>query len=201
MFKKIKPGKSKERKAIEDVKAFEDPLTDADRQIDAAVARSSIKERRDRRRKLRIKIGLGTAGFCLLAYGIYLLLVPFQGSMAFGLCKVFLEMNVRFPQTLRLSTVEEFDTSVRIWYTQVDSFGEYRMEPIQCYFKEDPQFGYIMDKVTVNRRAVDGKTVEKFNKILPVIFAVPPDLSLPSELPDSLQDLIIETDRFRRKIL
>ena len=148
-------------------------------------------------RKKQMKQGGGALLALVLGYGIYLGLKPFEGSMAYGICKVFLELNVRYPETLRLSTVEESGSFVRIWYTQVDSFGEYRMEPIQCYFKPDEQYGFILDKITINRQEVDPQKVEAFNRTLPVIFANPPDLILPTELPDSLEGLQIETDMFR----
>ena len=136
----------------------------------------------------------------LLGYGIYLLFVPYKGTMAFGICKVFLELNTQYPQTLRLSTVEELGMSVRIWYTQTDSFGEYRLEPLQCYFKPDDTYGFILDKVTLSRREVDPLLVSEFNKSIPTILAHPPDLTLPIPLPDSLQDLQIDTNLFRKQI-
>ena len=108
--------------------------------------------------------------------------------MAFGICKVFLELNVRYPNTLRINTVEEIGTFVRIWYTQTDSFGEYRMEPIQCYYKPDEKLGFILDKVTVRRREVDPEKVNRFNKTIPIILQYPPDLTLPTPLPDSLNN-------------
>ena len=111
--------------------------------------------------------------------------------MAFGICKVFTEMYVQFPTTLKFNSVEEFSTSVRIWYTHTDSFGEYIMEPIQCYYKADEQYGYILDKVTIRRREIDQKIVDDFNKTLPVIFANPPDLTLPVPPEDSLKNLQI----------
>jgi hypothetical protein len=43
--------------------------------------------------------------------------------------------------------------------------------------------------------------VAAFNKTIPAILAYPPDLSIPPPLPDSLEDLTIETDKFRRPIL
>ncbi len=172
-----------------------------DKEIEAAVSQSSVQGEKKKLRKKQIKRGgIGTLAL-LFIYWVYTLFIPYEGTMAFGICKVFLELNVRYPNTLRISTVEETGTSVRIWYTQTDSFGEYRMEPIQCYFKPDEKYGFILEKITIRRREVDPQRIENFNRILPVIFKYPPDLMLPTPLPDSLDGLQIETDKFRTPIL
>ncbi len=171
-----------------------------DKEIEAAVSQSSVQGEKKKLRKKQIKRGgIGTLAL-LFIYWVYTLFIPYEGTMAFGICKVFLELNVRYPNTLRIGTVEETGTSVRIWYTQTDSFGEYRMEPIQCYFKPDEKYGFILEKITIRRREVDPQRIENFNRILPVIFKYPPDLTLPTPLPDSLDGLQIETDKFRTPI-
>ncbi len=173
----------------------------AEKQIDEALGRSAIKVEKDLLRKKRIKMGSWGAGALALCYVVFLLFKPFEGGMPFGICKVFLEQRVRYPHELRLSTVEEFETSVRIWYTQVDAFGEYRMEPIQCYFKQDETFGFVLDKVTVNRRELDQKIIDDFNRAFGAVLAVPIDLTLPTPLPDSLADLQFQFEKFIKPIL
>ncbi len=126
-------------------------------------------------------------GFIGLA--LYYTSLPRKGSMAYGICRVFLERYVQYPSTLRISTVKEFTESVRIWYIQTDSFGQYRMEPIRCYYKADAAQGYILDKITVRRKKLDREQIESFNKILPVIRASNPDLTIPHKLPDNITAL------------
>jgi len=189
-MKKTKPGKKPR------------PVkTQVEEQIDAALASSSVQVKRKKERKKQFRQGAIVVGVLTLGGLVWLGLQPYQASMSYGICKVFLEGMVRYPQYLRLSTVEEFDMSVRIWYTQLDSFGATRMEPIQCYYKADEVRGTIVDKVTVNRRDVDPRVVDSFNRALPAILGYPPDLTVPSALPDSLQDLQIETSKFRKSIL
>ncbi len=174
----------------------------ADEQIEEALSQSKIKSKKDAKRKTRIKQGGLLAFLAFLGYAIYFLFfATYQGTMAFGVCKVFLELNVRFPQHLRLSTVEEFETSVRIWYTQLDSFGEYRLEPMQCYFRADEELGFVLDKVTVRRRQVDPDRVASFNKTLPVILANPPDLTYPIPISDNLRNMHIDITPFLKPIL
>jgi len=84
---------------------------------------------------------------------IYLLFKPFQGSMLFGICKVFLEQQVQFPHTLRLSVAQEFQQSARIWYSHVDAFGAYRLEPMECFYIPDEVTGAKFEYVTVGRIA------------------------------------------------
>ena len=199
-------GTTKGRQTLGEVKARvlkkkEDVEPQPKDEIESAVEQSSVQEEKKLRRKKHMKYGAAGIGALVLAYVIYLLFVPYTGTMAFGICKAFLELNVRYPNTLRISTVEETGTSVRIWYTQVDAFGEYRMEPIQCYYRPDETFGYALDKVTVRRREVDPKKVEDFNRVLGTVLEYPPDLTLPIPLPDSLDGLQIETDKFRKPIL
>jgi hypothetical protein len=187
--KKKKPGKQKPVK------------TQVEEQIDAALASSSVQAKRKAERKKQIKYGAIGGGVLILAILVYLGLQPFQGTMAFGICKVFLEGTTRYPQYLRLSTVEEFETSVRIWYTEIDSFGAERMEPIQCYYKQVEGKGTQVDKVLINRREVDPKVIENFNRALPAILGYPPDLTIPYPLPDSLEDLQLDMSKFMKPIL
>lgn len=151
------------------------------------------------KRKRRIRMAQG-AGFLVFCYIVYLLFIPFKGGMNFGACKVFLELYVRYPDTLTLSTVEDFGESYRIWFTEVDAFGQYRHQQIQCFYKPDETTGFAIDRVTIDRREVEQKFIDDFNRSLPTVLAFPPDLTYPKAIPDSLSDVDIDTDRFRRKI-
>ncbi|HRQ61273.1 MAG TPA: hypothetical protein PLO23_07175 [Alphaproteobacteria bacterium] len=151
------------------------------------------------KRKRRIRMAQG-AGFLVFCYIVYLLFIPFKGGMNFGACKVFLELYVRYPDTLNLSTVEDFGESYRIWFTEVDAFGQYRHQQIQCFYKPDETTGFAIDRVTIDRREVEQKFIDDFNRSLPTVLAFPPDLTYPKAIPDSLSDVDIDTDRFRRKI-
>lgn len=180
------------------LKGKEKPQLD---EIDEAVASSNVKADKKKKKKKMIKLGGSALGVLFLGYIIYLLFVPYKGTMAFGLCKVFVELNVQYPTTLKLNKVEEFATSVRIWYSHTDSFGEYMVEPIQCYFKPDERYGFALDKVTIRRRELDTKQIETFNSSIPVILASPPDLSLPKPPKDILNNLQIDLTGFIKPIL
>lgn len=183
--------------------AIEDVRSNAEKEIDDAIEKSKLQQEKIKARKKLFKRGVYFSLILLFAYGLYYLFKPFQASMGYGICKTFLELQVRFPQTLHVSSIESFQTSVRLWYVQTDSFGEYKMDSIQCYYKPDPSgaLPYVIEKIVMRRREVDPKKVEEFNKVLPQIFANPPDLTVPAPLPDSLQDLQINPDALRRPIL
>jgi hypothetical protein len=187
-----------QRKALQK-KEIKEKLVEQD-ELEKVLSTSAIGEARAAKKKQIFKYGLWAAGGGVLVWlGMYLF-APYQAGVTYGICKVYLETTLRFPQELRVSTVEDFGDSVRLWYTQVDAFGEYRMESIQCYYKMDPQLGAQIDKILVNRRPVDLQKIKDFNKILPVVMANMPDLTYPSALPDSLNDLQIDTDLFRRQL-
>ena len=171
-----------------------------DEEIKNAVGKSKFKEKQKKTRKSHIKIISVLAGIGLIGLLISLGLMPHKGSKAFGTCKVFLELNVQYPDTLRLSGVKESANWVRIWYVQTDSFGEYKMERMQCFFKEHPEYGFELEKVTVRRREIEQSKIDSFNRSLPVVFQNLPDLTLPSPLPTNLRSLQFETNMFRKRI-
>ena len=183
----------KKQKEEEDAKKVK-PTQD---EIEAVLAESKLVAAEKAKKMRMFKMGGSIAGVALLGYLGYYLFKPFEAGMTYGLCRTFLELYVQFPQDLRISSVDDLGMSVRVWYTQVDAFGEYRMERMQCYFKPDDVTGAALEKVTVDRREVDPLLIDSFNKSIPVVLANPPDLTIPYPLPDSLENLQIDTDSFR----
>jgi hypothetical protein len=170
-----------------------------EKEIEAVVASSDAKKAADIKKKFQMKAGGAAAAFLVISLLVYMAMQPSKGSMAYGICKTFIELNVRFPTTLRLSTVEELGSSVRIWFTSSDTFGSYRLELIQCHYKADPtgQVPFMLERIVRNRRELDSSAVERFNRVLPALFANPPDLTLPTPITDSLLNIQFETDKFR----
>ena len=192
-----------ERKRLREQQKAEEnanKLPQSEEEIERSLANSKLaKAKLEKRRKI-FKLSLAGVGVLFLGWFIHYLFTPYKGEMTFGICKTYLELNVQFPQELRLSTVSDFGQYVRIWYTQLDAFGEYRMESIQCHFRADEVTGAAVEKILINRRPVDQQKIEEFNKIIPVILSNPPDLTIPYPLPDSLENLQINTNLFRKPI-
>lgn len=191
-----------ERKALKEKARLEaqekaKKLEPSQDEIELALANSKLAEA-EREKKKKLFKGAGMLLILVFLFWAYdFLFSPFKAGMTFGICKTFLELNVQFPEDLRLSTVEDFGEYIRIWYAQLDAFGEYRLENIQCHFRADEKTGAGVDKILINRREVDPDKVARFNSSIPVILAYPPDLTRPNPLPDSLRDLQIDTDAFR----
>ncbi len=168
----------------------------------------SIKQRRAYKRRQTRKWTIIGGVATLLSGLIWALFIPYKGSMTYGVCKVFLENYVLYPQSIRISTVDDYGASVRVWFTYLDSFGEYKLEPLQCFYKmttdEDKKkygnVGFVLEKATINRREISQNIIDRFNYSILGIVASPPDLSLPMPIPDSLEDLQIDSSKFRKPI-
>ncbi len=179
-------------------------------EIEIAVTSTKLGAvKKAKKRQLMKRGAYALGGLFLVWMGSYLF-SPFQAGPGYGICRVYLENTIRYPLELRLSAVEDLrplDSApdsiggVRIWYTQIDAFGAYRMENIQCYFKQDPQVGTMIDQIMINRRPVDPAKVKAFNDVLGVVAGNMPDLAYPEPLADSLEDLQIDSDSFRKQLM
>ena len=153
-------------------------------------------------RKKRQKQLMYLAVIALIGYGLWWMFKPFQSSIQYGICKTFIELNVPYPYTLYYSEVLDFsDGSVRIWFSHYDSFGDYRLMPVQCYFTPHETYGLGLSRIIIERREVDPAIVERFNNALPAILAYPPDLTYPTPLPNDPNQLQFDFDSYRKKIL
>jgi len=153
------------------------------------------------KKKKRKKFIIAAPFVIVIGYFIYWFNTPYYAGLDYGFCKVFLELNVQYPSTLKLSEIEEKRNFIRIWYMQTDSFGQERLENIECYHGEDPELGYYISKIRVDRRELDPEKVKRFNKSLSTIVAYPPDLSYPVRLRDALGNIDIQTYLFRKPII
>lgn len=166
-----------------------------------ALPDSKLAKRKKIKRKKQLKWVIYLCVFALLSYGVYLLFKPYKSGMAFGICKVFIELQSTYPSTIYFSYVDHLGSSVRVWYTRVDPYGQYRLEVVRCYFR--PPTGnspYELDRVTFGKRELDPDIIEKFNVSIPTIVANPPDLTYPTPLPDSLNGLHFDFDKYRKPI-
>ena len=166
-------------------------------EIEAALARSKFAEAKKKKKKKLFKYGLIAGALCVVSFLGYGFFRPYTAGQTYGICRTFLELNVQFPQEVRVSLIYDLGMTMRILYTQLDAFGQYRMETIECIFRPDDVTGAALERVSVDRREVDQKKVEAFNKTIPIILANPPDLTIPAPLPDSLEGLQFQTDNFR----
>lgn len=182
---------------------LEDGLLDGAEGEKKSSLAEKLQQKKSQKRKKTIKRTLIISFLLLFSYFVYFLFAPFKGTIAFGICKTFLELNIPYPDTLRLSEVSfTRNGSIKIWYTHIDSFGQFRMEPFICAFKKDEKTGgSVLGEVKMGKVTLDPKAVDSFNNSIPYLVTNPPDLTLPWPLPDSLEGLKFETDKFRKPIL
>lgn len=134
-------------------------------------------------------IGGGAGGLIILILLIMAACAPRTGTDQYGVCKTFIRLYVKYPTTLSIDFVEQYDKAVRIGYTQIDSSGQFRYNMIECGFRADPQMGLIMDTALLNRKEMDKTVVEKFAATLPVVLSADPDRVLPPILPSDISQL------------
>lgn len=154
-----------------------------DMSLDAALVKEARKGKpQNPAQKNARQIMYGAIGVVLLISVLVIYsMQPKKGSMAFGICSTFLELNTPYPETLNYTELEGSNTAVRIYFSNIDPFGEYKHEMIQCTFGPDEKMGMKMTEVERNRRRVDPQLVEKFNLTLPTIMASDPYLVLPPD--------------------
>jgi len=125
-----------------------------------AVDAKTLKQRKD-----YIKYGSIGAGCLIVLFFLFSGQTP-KGPLEYGVCSVFLEMNTPYPHTLKYLGVEGSRTSIRIYYTSTDPFGQYKMEMLDCKFSTKK---LEMTEALINRRPVPKELVQKFNRILPTL--------------------------------
>lgn len=135
------------------------------------------------------QIGFGTLGIIVLIimlciYGCQ----PKEGPQAYGLCSTFLELHTPYPHTLTYVDLEGSKTAIRIYYTSIDPFGQFRQETIECKFGADEKMGMKITEILRNRRPVDAELVKEFNMTLPAVMTGEPYLVVPG--PDWENQLI-----------
>lgn len=178
-----------------------DDISNAQDEIDQAVKASAYKTQRDQKRLTLMKWGGGTALLLTIGWWLFAGSGPQHGSVFYAVCRNFLELNVTYPDTLRITEVIEHGTYVRIWFTQTDAFGQYRLEPIQCHFEPDDEYGWMLERITIRRRDVDQDKVEAFKKIVPILYNNPPPMVIPPPPADKLQHIRYNFNPFWKTVL
>ena len=159
-----------------------------------------LAEKKKQQNKKRLKIGGGIVFFIFVVWAYKWLFAPFQLSLPYGLCKAYLEYNVPYPHTIYVSEAQTLaDGSVRIWFSQIDPFGVFRMQPFHCFYIQDPQTGALrFSKIKYGKVDLPDETIAEYNKTIDIMASMSLDLNYPSPLPNSIEDLRFETDSFRK---
>lgn len=151
----------------------------------------------DRLKAVNLKKAAMLGGALLFALIMYLGLQPIVGTPAFGVCKIYVELQTTYPIELRYTSLEEGQTqrdgvpggTVRMDYVQINEFGDYASKTTVCNYRIDPVAGMRLTGVITNRQPEPKDRVERFNLTIPAILANPPPLNTPGVMPRDLQAL------------
>ncbi len=160
----------------------------ADENLDAQLSAAAKKQTDPEKIALYKKygmIGAAVLACLILIYSVYSC-QPKKGSMAYGVCSTLLEMQTQYPNTLRHINVEGSATTVRIYFTSIDAFGQYKLEMYECKFGRGPDGGMQITDILRNRERVGNDFIDEANKILPVIVNSDPYRVMPPEWKNQL---------------
>lgn len=137
-------------------------------------------------------------GVAFVGLLIMLMMMPRQGTIQYGICRVFVELSEPYPQEVRILNVDDFvplGGPVKITYKKTDPFGIEAVNTIECFFKRD-EAG--TPTTTVQKIDINGKSrvysaehpdyIAKFNQGIPAILKNRPSLDLPDFSLDNLVD-------------
>lgn len=117
---------------------------------------------------------------------------PSYGTILYGICKVYVEQNTFYPDSINILKVSERGAEVRIYYNKIDPYGQTSFNTAVCTFRQDERMGVVLDEVDFNREteyeAENPERIAEFNTTIPVIRENPPDLKLPPRLPTNIED-------------
>ncbi len=159
-----------------------------------------LKEQKKAARKKAIKRSLLYGFLALFAYIVWFLFKPFKASAEYGICRSVLELTVPYPSSIHVSELKnKRDGSMLLWYTHTDAFGEYRMENFICKFRVNQKTGITeLAEVKMGKVAMDPQRLAFLNNAMIYFAENPLILTWPTALPDSIGDLKLETDKFRK---
>ena len=133
--------------------------------------------------------GAGIVFLIILILSLTMCGKPQQGTILYGICSTFLEQNVPYPEQIERTSVQQYPRGVRIYYAQIDPFGQHRAEMIECAFMKNEQGQIVLETVLHNRAEVDQEIIDKFNPTIPIIAASDPNLDLPRPRPGIVEQI------------
>ncbi|MBI4030962.1 MAG: hypothetical protein HY370_04745 [Proteobacteria bacterium] len=147
-------------------------------------------KRRTLKEFLRKWRNAGIGVFFFLSFLVWFGMQPVKGTIHVGICRVFLELNLKYPPSFRFVQYDLFQSAHRIYYTFTGPFGETRSNLAECTFSQDSRTGYpVLEGVNINRQPVDRAQVDAFNRTIPLIMGFEIDRIVPRPYTGDLMDL------------
>jgi hypothetical protein len=155
----------------------------------AATNGKAKKKKRSWKKGVAITFGI----LVLLIVGLYFF--PYYGTINYGICRTFVELQEPYPQSIKFINAEEdpYTNSVTISYKKIDPFGLEAMNEIQCFIRTDENGAVSLQKVDINGKKrhypqEDPEVIRKFNVGLIGLFAYPPSLVMPYRMSNDIKD-------------
>lgn len=142
----------------------------------------AVKAKKKMSRGKKISIGVG----CFFLSILILAFFPNYGTIKYGICKTFIELQEPYPQSVQIiNAYEEIDynDSVTISYKKVDPFGLEALNDIQCFFETNGNH-ILLKRVDINGKKKiypqeSEEVIRRFNLGLQAIVDHPPNLVMP----------------------
>ncbi|MCB1538570.1 MAG: hypothetical protein H6865_02760 [Rhodospirillales bacterium] len=130
---------------------------------------------------LALFIAGGALGFVLTR--------PQHAGWRYGVCRAYLELYLRFPETIRIDEGGETSTGAMLIFADVNPFGSEQVRMWECYFTRGNDGNVTLSRITIDRRALPAALIQKYAQMLPVLAGLELNTALPKELPNDLEDL------------
>ena len=195
--------KAKDEK-IEYSGQIDQEVEDASRKKSDSVDEILREEKKLKKKKRKIwLIAGGVSAFLGLFF--YWGFMPQYAGPTYGLCKIFIELHVQYPETLKFYSYQKTNGEERVWYMYTDAFGQTRFQVLYCGFSKEKDAASGKTSLVLKsakydgRRSVDPEELARFSQTIPFLLQTKMELRMPHES-DSIQGLKFDVDRFRRRI-
>lgn len=127
----------------------------------------------------------GVVAVCaIIGVGIYEYRKPPHGTWRIGVCRVFAELYIRFPQTLRIEKADEKPTFAEITLNHLNAHGSRPTQVFRCDFMQQGE-AILVSEIRIDREKIDQEYIDRFNIVLPYLIEHP---DLNTELPKDVDD-------------
>ncbi|MBL4588682.1 MAG: hypothetical protein JKY11_01200 [Alphaproteobacteria bacterium] len=161
-------------------------MTDETADLDDEPVKKKKKKRKKRKPINKKKVGFWSFAVLIgLMYYWGTMPIYIQGSQLFGVCRVYIELNVQYPSELRFVDIRERGAEVTVEYITYDSFGQHIAHRAVCQYKRDENQQIVLDYFRLKRGTndrdflfamEDPERVASFNKTVPFLSQQPLNL-------------------------
>ncbi len=144
------------------------------------IAKPTLKKMSFKKWALVIVIVLGS-----LFYWWAMQPIIYNGTILFGICRTYIELNTQYPSELEFIDLRERGSKVSVEYVTNDAFGQHIAHEANCNFKRGENGELLLDSFRLRRGiaardysfAIENpEKIQAFNKTIPSIVANPPPL-------------------------